>query len=43
MKDVGEVKIAIIGVGDCASSLIQGIHYSRGKNPQDATGLMHWE
>ena len=37
------IKIAIVGVGNCASSLIQGIHYYRGKTPQDAIGLMHWE
>jgi len=40
---MNKIKIAIIGIGNCASSLIQGIHYYRGKNPQDAAGLMHWE
>ena len=40
---MGTIKIAIVGVGNCASSLIQGIHYYRGKPPQNATGLMHWE
>ena len=37
------IKIAIVGIGNCASSLIQGIHYYRGKNAEDAIGLMHWE
>ena len=37
------IKIAIAGVGNCASSLIQGIHYYADKNPEDAIGLMHWE
>ena len=37
------IKIVIVGVGNCASSLIQGIHYYREKTPQDAIGLMHWE
>ncbi len=37
------IKIAIVGVGNCASSLIQGIHYYREKTPQDAIGLMHWK
>ena len=37
------IKIAIVGIGNCASSLIQGIHYYREKDPQDAIGLMHWE
>ena len=36
-------KIAIVGVGNCASSLIQGIHYYRDKGRDDATGLMHWD
>ncbi len=37
------IKIAIVGVGNCASSLVQGIHYYRGKREADATGLMHWD
>ncbi|MGB9496796.1 MAG: inositol-3-phosphate synthase [Dissulfuribacterales bacterium] len=37
------IKIAIVGIGNCASSLIQGIHYYRGKNAEDVIGLMHWE
>lgn len=36
------IKIAIVGVGNCASSLVQGIHYYRNKTAEDATGLMHW-
>jgi len=42
-KQMNKIKIAIVGVGNCASSLIQGIHYYREKSPQDAIGLMHWE
>jgi myo-inositol-1-phosphate synthase len=38
-----KIKIAIIGVGNCASSLIQGIHYYKDKKSEDAIGLMHWE
>lgn len=37
------IKIAIIGIGNCASSLIQGIEYYKSKNSDDAIGLMHWE
>ena len=37
------IKMAIIGIGNCASSLIQGVHYYRGKNPGDANGIMHWD
>jgi myo-inositol-1-phosphate synthase len=37
-----QIKVAIIGIGNCASSLIQGIHYYTGKQESDAVGLMHW-
>ena len=40
---MSKIKIAIVGVGNCVSSLIQGIHYYRDKNPEDAIGLMHYE
>ena len=40
---LNKIKIAIVGMGNCASSLIQGIHYYDGKNPEDAIGLMHWD
>jgi myo-inositol-1-phosphate synthase len=36
--------VAIIGVGNCASSLVQGVHYYRNAKPQDSVpGLMHVE
>jgi myo-inositol-1-phosphate synthase len=38
-----KVKIAIAGIGNCASALIQGINYYRDKTEDDAVGLMHWE
>jgi len=37
------VKIGVVGMGNCASSLIQGIHYYRDKDREDAIGLMHWD
>ena len=37
------IKIAIVGVGNCASSLIQGISYYKGKKSKNAIGLMHWD
>jgi len=40
---MSKIKIAIVGIGNCASSLIQGIHYYQGKDEKDAIGLMHWE
>ncbi len=37
-----KIKIAIVGVGNCASSLVQGIYYYRDKTETSAIGLMHW-
>lgn len=37
------IKIAIVGIGNCASSLLQGIEYYKNKDRNDAIGLMHWE
>lgn len=37
-----KVKVAIVGLGNCASSLIQGIHYYANKSSHEAIGLMHW-
>jgi len=38
-----KIRVALVGVGNCASSLIQGIHYYKDKKPEDAIGLMHWD
>lgn len=38
-----KIKIAIAGIGNCASSLIQGIEYYESKNSDNAIGLMHWD
>ncbi len=40
---MGKIKIAIVGVGNCVSSLIQGIHYYQNKNREDTIGLMHYD
>ena len=37
------IKIAIVGIGNCASSLIQGISYYRSCETDKAVGLMHWD
>ena len=37
------VKVGVVGIGNCASSLIQGINYYRGKDRESAIGLMHWD
>ncbi|MHA1967799.1 MAG: inositol-3-phosphate synthase, partial [Candidatus Hodarchaeales archaeon] len=39
---MGKIRVAIVGLGNCASALIQGVHYYR--NEKDDTrvpGLMH--
>ncbi len=38
-----KIKIAVVGVGNCTSSLVQGLYYYRDKLEKDAIGLMHWE
>ncbi len=38
-----KIKIGIAGVGNCASSLLQGIEYYKNKSSEDAIGLMHWD
>jgi len=40
---MGKIKVAIIGIGNCSSSLIQGIHYYRSKTRDEAIGIMHWD
>src|SRR6266567_4683386 len=37
-----KVRVAVIGVGNCANSLVQGVHYYRDADPgQFVPGLMH--
>ena len=37
-----KVRVAIIGVGNCASSFVQGIHYYKDADPAEPVpGLMH--
>ena len=39
---MGSVRVAIVGVGNCASSLIQGVEYYKDADPQvRVPGLMH--
>jgi len=39
---MGKINVAIIGVGNCASSLVQGVHYYRNaKEDEFVPGLMH--
>jgi len=39
---MGSIRIAIVGIGNCASSLVQGLEYYR-EGTNDTVGLMHWE
>jgi myo-inositol-1-phosphate synthase len=42
MTSKQKVRVAIIGVGNCASSLVQGVHYYRdAKDDEQVPGLMH--
>ena len=43
---MGKIAVAVIGLGNCASSLVQGIHYYRSgcaREDEKALGLMHWD
>lgn len=42
MAESKKVRVAIIGVGNCASSLVQGVHfYRKAKDEDQVPGLMH--
>ncbi len=39
---MSKVRLAIVGVGNCASSLVQGLEYYKHADPEDRVpGLMH--
>jgi myo-inositol-1-phosphate synthase len=39
---MGTIRVGIVGVGNCAASLVQGVHYYRDADPaQKVPGLMH--
>jgi myo-inositol-1-phosphate synthase len=42
MSTTNKVRVAIAGVGNCASSLVQGVEYYRDADPTERVpGLMH--
>ncbi|MGA9533600.1 MAG: inositol-3-phosphate synthase [Anaerolineales bacterium] len=42
MTEDGKVRVAIVGVGNCASALVQGVHFYRDADPAEKVpGLMH--
>jgi|SRR6056297_2677181 len=38
-----EIKVAIVGVGNCCSSLIQGIHFYKNMSQEDARGIISYD
>ena len=41
-EHAGEIRVAIVGVGNCASSLVQGVQYYQDADPNSTVpGLMH--
>ena len=38
---VGKIKVALVGIGNCFSGLIQGIEYYRQNPSQQVTGIIH--
>jgi len=39
---MSKIKIGIVGVGNCASALLQGIEYYRAHMDRETIGLLHW-
>ncbi|MEW5692019.1 MAG: inositol-3-phosphate synthase [Candidatus Hydrogenedentota bacterium] len=38
-----KIRAGIIGVGNCASSLVQGVSYYSDKKDKEIIGIMHWD
>lgn len=38
---MGEIRVGIVGIGNCCSALIQGIHHYRKTKDEDMIGLLH--
>ena len=36
-----EIRVAVAGVGNCASALIQGLHFYKDRDEREVAGLMH--
>ena len=39
---MGSIEIAVVGIGNCACSLIQGIEYYSRDGDEEHIGLMHY-
>src|SRR6201995_497756 len=43
-QNAGPIRVGIVGVGNCAASLVQGVHFYRDADPTSKVpGLMHVE
>jgi len=40
---MAKIRIGIVGIGNCAFSLVQGIEHYKTKTEKDIIGLMHWD
>jgi len=40
---MNKIKIGIVGIGNCASALLQGIEYYKDKDSKETVGLMHYD
>ena len=38
-----KIRVAIVGVGNCASALVQGIHYYKSVKEKDSIGLTAYD
>jgi myo-inositol-1-phosphate synthase len=43
LHDPHGINVALIGVGNCASSLVQGVAYYQNGGANEQIGLMHWD
>jgi myo-inositol-1-phosphate synthase len=43
LHDPSRINVAMVGVGNCASSLVQGLAYYQNGGQNEQIGLMHWD
>ena len=43
LHDPSHINVAMVGVGNCASSLVQGLAYYQNGGQNEQIGLMHWD
>jgi len=43
LHDPNQINVAMVGVGNCASSLVQGLAYYQNGGQNEQIGLMHWD